>query len=127
MTAEIVLPRGRRSRIVFYAAIVAVAGVAVFGARSLFGSTAKPAGEEIQSRSGLPAQRSADGVQSVELTETQLAAIKIAPVRLRSFETLKTAVGTIDFNQNKTVQVFSQYPGKIVRAFLNLGDTVKKG
>lgn len=127
MTAEVVLPRGRRSRIVFYAAIVAVAGIAAFGARSLFGSTAKPAGEEIQSRSGLPAQRSADGVQSVELTETQLAAIKIAPVRLRSFETLKTAVGTIDFNQNKTVQVFSQYPGKIVRAFLNLGDTVKKG
>lgn len=127
MTAEVVLPKGRRSRIVFYVAIVAVAGIAVFGARSLFGSTAKPAMEEMQSRSGFPAQPRSDGAQSVDLTETQLAAVKVAPVGLRSFETLKTAVGTIDFNQNKTVQVFSQYPGKIVRAFFNLGDTVKKG
>ena len=61
--------------------------------------------------------------RSVELTEKQLEAIKVAPVELRSFGTFKTSVGTIDFNQNQTVQVFSQYPGKIVRAFFNLGDT----
>ncbi|WP_244549082.1 efflux RND transporter periplasmic adaptor subunit [Bradyrhizobium canariense] len=66
-------------------------------------------------------------MQSVELTEKQLGALKTAPAELRSFETLKTAVGTIDFNQNMTVQVFSQYSGKIVHAFSNLGDTVKKG
>jgi membrane fusion protein, heavy metal efflux system len=127
MTASVVLPKGRRSRIAFWVAIVAVAGIGVFGARSLFGSTAKPAKEDMQSRVGSPASGNADGLQSVELTEKQLAAIKVAPVGLRKFETLKTAVGTIDFNQNETVQVFSQYQGKIVRAFLNLGDTVKKG
>jgi membrane fusion protein, heavy metal efflux system len=127
MTTSVVLPKGRRSRIAFWVAIVAVAGIGVFGARSLFGSTAKPATEDMQSRAGSPASGRADGLQSVELTEKQLAAIKVAPVGLRKFETLKTAVGTIDFNQNETVQVFSQYAGKIVRAFFNLGDTVKKG
>src|SRR6202158_2786384 len=40
---------------------------------------------------------------------------------------LKTAVGTIDFNQNMLVQVFSQYPGKILKAFFNIGDEVKAG
>jgi membrane fusion protein, heavy metal efflux system len=127
MTASTVLPKGRRSRITFWVTIVVVAGIAVFGVRSLFGSTTRPADQEMQSRSGSPVQHGADGIQAVELTETQLAAIKVAPVQLRNFETLKTAVGTIDFNQNKTVQVFAQYPGKIVRAFFNLGDTVKKG
>jgi membrane fusion protein, heavy metal efflux system len=127
MTASVVLPKGRRSKVVFWVAILAVAGMAVFGARSLLGSTTKPAEEEARSGSGAPAPGGAGGIQSVELTETQLAAIKIAPVEFHSFETLKTAVGAIDFNQNKTVQVFSQYPGKIVRAFFNLGDTVKKG
>jgi cobalt-zinc-cadmium efflux system membrane fusion protein len=64
---------------------------------------------------------------SVELTEKQSAALKIAPVQLRQFETLKTAVGNIDFNQNMLVQVFSQYAGKILQAFFNLGDEVKQG
>ncbi|WP_291714023.1 efflux RND transporter periplasmic adaptor subunit [Bradyrhizobium sp.] len=43
------------------------------------------------------------------------------------FEVLKTAIGTIDFNENLLVQVFSQYPGKILKAFYNVGDDVKQG
>jgi len=39
----------------------------------------------------------------------------------------RTAVGTIDFNQNLLIQVFSQYPGKIIKAFYNIGDDVKQG
>ena len=66
-------------------------------------------------------------LQSVDLTEKQIAALKIGPVALRNFETLKTAVGTIDFNENMLVQVFSQYPGKISKAFFNLGDEVRQG
>ena len=31
-----------------------------------------------------------------------------------------SAVGTIDFNENLLVQVFSQYPGKILQAFHNI-------
>jgi membrane fusion protein, heavy metal efflux system len=82
-------------------------------------------------RDRAPAIQAASGedpaLQFVELTEKQTASLKIGPVELRSFETLKTAVGTIDFNQNILVQVFSQYPGKILKAFFNLGDEVRQG
>src|SRR6202165_4675628 len=63
----------------------------------------------------------------VELSEKQTGSLKIGPVELRNFEILKTAVSTIDFNEHMLVQVFSQYPGKILRAFFNLGDEVKQG
>jgi cobalt-zinc-cadmium efflux system membrane fusion protein len=63
----------------------------------------------------------------VDLSEKQAGALKIGPVGAREFALLKTAVGTIDFNENMLVQVFSQYPGKILKAFYNVGDEVKAG
>jgi cobalt-zinc-cadmium efflux system membrane fusion protein len=63
----------------------------------------------------------------VDLSEKQAEAVKSGPVGSREFTLFKTAVGTIDFNQNMLVQVFSQYPGKIIKAFFNIGDDVKKG
>jgi cobalt-zinc-cadmium efflux system membrane fusion protein len=63
----------------------------------------------------------------VDLSEKQAGTLKIAPVGPRDFVIVKTAVGTIDFNENLLVQVFSQYPGKILKAFYNLGDEVKQG
>lgn len=66
-------------------------------------------------------------LQSIGLTEKQIGALKIGPVQPRNFELLKNAVGTIDFNENMLVQVFSQYPGKILKAFYNIGDEVKSG
>jgi cobalt-zinc-cadmium efflux system membrane fusion protein len=63
----------------------------------------------------------------VDLSEKQAGAVKFGPVESREFALFKTAVGTIDFNQNMLVQVFSQYPGKIIKAFFNVGDDVKQG
>jgi cobalt-zinc-cadmium efflux system membrane fusion protein len=63
----------------------------------------------------------------VDLSEKQAASIKVGPVETREFEIFKTSVGTIDFNENMLVQVSSQYPGKILKAFYNVGDDVKKG
>jgi len=63
----------------------------------------------------------------VDLSEKQAAGLKIAPVETREFEIVKSAVGTIDFNENLLVQVFSQYSGKIIKAFYNVGDDVKQG
>ncbi|MDE1937049.1 MAG: efflux RND transporter periplasmic adaptor subunit, partial [Bradyrhizobium sp.] len=71
--------------------------------------------------------RPAGADQSVDLTEKQAAALKIGPVASRDFVIRKTAVGTIDFNENLLVQVFSQYQGKILKAFYNIGDEVKAG
>jgi cobalt-zinc-cadmium efflux system membrane fusion protein len=70
---------------------------------------------------------SSDQAPSVDLSEKQAAALKIAAVESRDFEVAKTAVGTIDFNENLLVQVFSQYSGKIIKAFYNVGDDVKQG
>jgi membrane fusion protein, heavy metal efflux system len=77
-----------------------------------------------------PAARSApapEQEQAVDLSEKQMGLIKVGPVDTRDFEILKTAVGTIDFNENMSVQVFSQYPGKILKAFYNVGDEVQRG
>ena len=64
---------------------------------------------------------------SVDLTGKQAASLKTGPVATHEFALLKTAVGTIDFNENLLVQVFSQYTGKILKAFYNVGDDVKQG
>jgi cobalt-zinc-cadmium efflux system membrane fusion protein len=67
------------------------------------------------------------GEPVVDLSEKQAGSFKIAPIASHEFALLKTAVGTIDFNENMLVQVFSQYPGKILKAFFNVGDDVKQG
>jgi membrane fusion protein, heavy metal efflux system len=64
---------------------------------------------------------------SLDLSEKQAASLNIGPADTREFEVFKTAIGTIDFNENMLVQVFSQYPGKILRASYNVGDDVKRG
>jgi cobalt-zinc-cadmium efflux system membrane fusion protein len=64
---------------------------------------------------------------SVDLSEKQAGSLKIGRIGLREFTLFKTAVGAIDFNENMLVQVFSQYPGKILKAFFNVGDDVKHG
>ena len=63
---------------------------------------------------------------SVVLTDTQLTSIKIEPVSEHAFPQDRQAVGNIDFNQDLLTQVFTQYSGRIIKAFAKVGDTVKK-
>jgi membrane fusion protein, heavy metal efflux system len=65
--------------------------------------------------------------QSVELSETQLAALKIEPVEKHVFPIEKSAVGSIDFNQEMSLQVFTPYQGRILTLLAKVGDEVKKG
>jgi cobalt-zinc-cadmium efflux system membrane fusion protein len=65
--------------------------------------------------------------ETVELSETQVKSVKVEPVGERTFVIQEEAVGSIDFNQDQTVQVFSPYAGKIVGLFGKLGDEVTKG
>jgi membrane fusion protein, heavy metal efflux system len=76
---------------------------------------------------GRPGSFRATDEQIVDLSEKQTASLKVGPVAWREFALLKTAVGTIDFNENLLVQVFSQYQGKILKAFYNIGDEVQAG
>jgi cobalt-zinc-cadmium efflux system membrane fusion protein len=78
---------------------------------------------------GIPAW--ADGAkpdpEKVELTDKQTAAIKIETAAERLFAVEIDAVGSIDFNQDALVQIFPNYPGKIIETFAKLGDAIKKG
>jgi cobalt-zinc-cadmium efflux system membrane fusion protein len=64
---------------------------------------------------------------TVELTDAQLSAMKVEPVGEHVFPIEKEAVGSIDFNQEMSVQVFTPYQGRIVELFAVIGDEVKKG
>jgi membrane fusion protein, heavy metal efflux system len=65
-------------------------------------------------------------VESVKLTDSQLNSIAVAKVEERQFAVQKQAFGSIDFNEDTSVQIFTPYPGRILRAFVDLGDEVKK-
>jgi len=64
---------------------------------------------------------------SVDLSDSQLASVKVEPVGDHLFPMEKGAVGSIDFNQEMSVQVFTPYQGRIVELFASVGDEVKKG
>jgi cobalt-zinc-cadmium efflux system membrane fusion protein len=64
---------------------------------------------------------------TVDLAPGQLNAIKIEAVGAYSFSFEKSAVGCIDYDEDRSVQVFPPYQGKIIAALANLGDDVQKG
>src|SRR5260370_24061863 len=74
--------------------------------------------------SGVPAARERD---SVDLSDAQLAYVKVEPVEERDFPVEKETVGSIDFNEEMAGQVFTPYPGRIIALFASVGDDVKKG
>jgi len=63
----------------------------------------------------------------LELSPSQLEAIKIEPVGSHPFPVEKETVGNISFADDLSVQVFPPYQGKIIKAFVELGDNVHKG
>ncbi|WP_325742086.1 efflux RND transporter periplasmic adaptor subunit, partial [Bradyrhizobium sp.] len=74
--------------------------------------------------SGVPAARERD---SVDLSDAQLAYVKVEPVEERDFPVEKEAVGSIDFDEDMAVQVFTPYQGRIIALYASVGDDVKKG
>jgi len=111
-------------------ALIAIGGVVLFWGRGFIGFADGQSGRKEQVAAVEPARpgsAAAADQQAVDLSEKQAAALKIGPVASREFALLKTAVGTIDFNENLLVQVFSQYQGKILKAFYNIGDEVEAG
>jgi membrane fusion protein, heavy metal efflux system len=64
---------------------------------------------------------------SLDLSDAQLTAVKVQPVEDREFPVDREAVGSIEFNEDMTVQVFTPYQGRIINLFAQVGDDVKKG
>ncbi len=67
------------------------------------------------------------GTPSVELNDKQMNTVKVERVGEYVFPVEKFSVGSIDFNEEMTVQVFTPYQGKILELFAKVGDEVKKG
>lgn len=77
-------------------------------------------------QSGAP-DPAAQSSNSLELSASQLQSVKVAPVEERQFPVQKQAVGSINFDEDMAVQVFTPYQGKIIALFAKVGDDVKKG
>jgi membrane fusion protein, heavy metal efflux system len=75
----------------------------------------------------IPGAKAAPAANIVELLETQLKAVKVEVASEREFPIEKSAVGSIDFNEEMLTQVFTPYQGRIVELFAKIGDEVKKG
>jgi cobalt-zinc-cadmium efflux system membrane fusion protein len=67
------------------------------------------------------------GARRVELSESQARAVEIAPIGQHLFAPRRMAVGSIDFNEDRSVQVFTPYQGKIIKAYAEVGQPVVKG
>ncbi|MDE2259001.1 MAG: efflux RND transporter periplasmic adaptor subunit, partial [Betaproteobacteria bacterium] len=63
----------------------------------------------------------------IDLSDTQVKLIKVVFVDEHDFVLTRNAVGNIAFNDDKSVQVFSTYPGKITEILTDVGRDVKKG
>jgi cobalt-zinc-cadmium efflux system membrane fusion protein len=117
-------PLERRRRIAFGATAAATLVAAVIGAAHLRARADEPA------RASPGAAASAPGPESdasVQLTDKQLRSVKISPAETHEFPLERSAVGSIDFNENLAVQVFSPYQGRIIKAYAEIGDEVKRG
>ena len=66
----------------------------------------------------------ADGVT---LTDEQTRAIKVAAVAEHDFVEQHETEGLVDFNADRSVPVFSPWPGRISRVIARAGDDVKQG
>lgn len=64
---------------------------------------------------------------TVELSQNQLAAIKIETIGTYMFPKEEEAVGSIACVDDRNVQVFPTVQGKLLKTFADLGDEVKKG
>ncbi len=123
-------PRTTKSRvraaIIGVLAVVAVIGYWTWrpgdGTRSPVGATTTANAE----RSEAPHQAARDR-NSVDLSDAQLASVKVEPIDDHDFPVEKEAVGSIDFNEELSVPVFAPYQGRIVALFGSIGDDVKKG
>lgn len=64
---------------------------------------------------------------TLDLSPSQLNAIKVEPVGSYLFPVEKETVGNISFADDLSVQVFPSYQGKIIKSLVELGDEVQKG
>ena len=115
-----------RTRLILATGVVAAVALSAMlyprWAGSERGAQAQDAGDKAAEPSGVDVER-----QTVTLSGRQVEALTIEPVEQRAFRVTKDAVGSIDYNENLLVQVFTPYAGRIIETLVNIGDQVKAG
>jgi cobalt-zinc-cadmium efflux system membrane fusion protein len=74
-----------------------------------------------------PAPPTAGAAEVVELSDSQLKAVRVGTVAARDFPTQVESVGSIDFDENLSTQVFTPYAGRILEVFVDQGADVRRG
>lgn len=116
----------RRSVLNGKVASVAVVVVAVACVIELFKSESSGATDTRGSHGTGSNSSASQPATSVDLSPSQLNSIKIAPVGTHLFPVEREAVRTISLADDLSVEVFPNYQGKLIKALVELGDTVQK-
>ncbi len=90
----------------------------------LLGALAQSLPATAQETAGQGKSQTSDGVS---LTEAQRRFVSVTTVNEQRFAIDRDAVGTVDFDENSTVQVSPPYQGRISALFAKAGDNVSKG
>jgi len=110
---------------------LAIFGLAVAGFASLYAleqaDYGASSGPGAPPTTNAPTPATSPAADYVDLTDTQLSSVKVEPVGERAFPIEKQAVGSIGFNEDMTLQVFTPYQGRIIGLFAEVGDDVEKG
>jgi cobalt-zinc-cadmium efflux system membrane fusion protein len=102
---------------------IAAAGAIAFDAGEFFGGGSAGAVRAAQAPAAAP-RADAD---SVTLSDEQARQVKVAVVVEHEFVPQHETEGFIDFNQDRSVQVFSPWQGRISRVLAKAGDDVGQG
>ena len=101
--------------------------VVVLYLASHFGGPPKGGSGTPGATTGVHANAPGERQDSIDLSDAQLSSVKVEPVEERDFPQEKEAVGSINFNEDLAVQLFTPYQGRIIALFAEVGNDVKKG
>jgi membrane fusion protein, heavy metal efflux system len=120
------IPIGKRVPRAAAIAII-VAAVLIQSCQSRWQVAERIAPQQSERKSNASKTNSNSATPSVDLSPSQVDAIKIEPVGTYEFTVEKETVGNISFADDLSVPVFPPYQGTIINAFVELGAQVTKG
>jgi len=121
------VPNSSSGRVTPRLSIAIVAGVALLALGGLayeFFKPLKPPVEKPEPNATMAIRLGSDRLQ---LAPEQVKELNVGPVVSKSFEIERETIGSIDFNQDETVQVFSPYSGRIAQFLVKAGENVQAG
>jgi membrane fusion protein, heavy metal efflux system len=113
----------KRTAVVFITAAAIILAVGILETARSHGQSA-PA---TTSQQASPNSNASSSEPTLDLSPSQLNAIKVEPVGSYLFPVDEEAVGNISFADDLSVQVFPSYQGKIIQSLVELGEEVQKG